>query len=61
MSDKRHQLSILDQWASQSGQVSRSTERLAEIRLAPAPRSGHLMGLVYPSEAISASMARFSG
>lgn len=29
--DKRHQLSILDQWASQSGQVSRSTERLAEI------------------------------
>jgi len=31
MSDKRHQLSILDQWASQSGQVSRSTERLSEI------------------------------
>lgn len=31
MSDKRHQLSILDQWATQSGQVSRSTERLAEI------------------------------
>ena len=31
MSDKRHQLSILDQWASGSGQVSRSTERLAEI------------------------------
>lgn len=29
--DKRHQLSILDQWATQSGQVSRSTERLAEI------------------------------
>jgi len=31
MSDKRQQLSILDQWASQSGQVSRSTERLSEI------------------------------
>jgi IS5 family transposase len=31
MSDKRHQLSILDQWATQSGQVSRSTERLSEI------------------------------
>ena len=31
MSDKRHQLSMLDQWASQSGQVSRSTERLSEI------------------------------
>ena len=31
MSDKRHQLSILDQWASKSGQVSRSTERLQEI------------------------------
>lgn len=31
MSDKRHQLSILDQWATQSGQISRSTERLAEI------------------------------
>lgn len=31
MSDKRHQLSILDQWASQSGQVSRSSERLHEI------------------------------
>lgn len=31
MSDKRHQLSILDQWATQTGQVSRSTERLAEI------------------------------
>ncbi|HYW35294.1 MAG TPA: IS5 family transposase [Balneolaceae bacterium] len=31
MSDKRRQLSILDQWATQSGQVSRSTERLAEI------------------------------
>jgi len=31
MSDKRHQLSILDQWASSSGQVSRSTERLSEI------------------------------
>lgn len=31
MPDKRHQLSILDQWASQSGQVSRSTERLSEI------------------------------
>ncbi|MDR8391400.1 IS5 family transposase [Aliifodinibius sp. S!AR15-10] len=29
--DKRDQLSILDQWASQSGQVSRSTERLQEI------------------------------
>lgn len=31
MSDKRHQLSILDQWAAQSGQISRSTERLQEI------------------------------
>lgn len=31
MSDKPHQLSILDQWASQSGQVSRSTERLSKI------------------------------
>ena len=31
MSDKRQQLSILDQWATQSGQVSRSTERLSEI------------------------------
>ena len=31
MSDKRQQLSILDQWASSSGQVSRSTERLSEI------------------------------
>ncbi|HLR31736.1 MAG TPA: IS5 family transposase [Fodinibius sp.] len=31
MSDKRHQLSILDQWASGTGQVSRSTERLFEI------------------------------
>jgi len=31
MSDKRHQLSILDQWACGSGQVSRSTERLSEI------------------------------
>lgn len=31
MLDKRHQLSILDQWASGSGQVSRSTERLSEI------------------------------
>jgi IS5 family transposase len=31
MSDKRHQLSILDQWASSSGQVSRSTQRLSEI------------------------------
>ncbi|MDR8394681.1 IS5 family transposase [Aliifodinibius sp. S!AR15-10] len=31
MSDKRHQLSILDQWASGSGQVSRSTKRLSEI------------------------------
>jgi IS5 family transposase len=31
MSDKRHQLSILDQWASASGQVSRSDERLTEI------------------------------
>jgi hypothetical protein len=31
MSDKRHQLSILDEWATQSGQVSRSTERLSEI------------------------------
>lgn len=31
MSDRRHQLSILDQWATQSGQISRSTERLAEI------------------------------
>lgn len=31
MSDKRHQLSILDQWASGSGQVSRSTQRLCEI------------------------------
>jgi IS5 family transposase len=31
MSDKRHQLSILDQWASGSGQVSRSTQRLSEI------------------------------
>lgn len=31
MPDKRHQLSILDQWATQSGQVSRSTERLSEI------------------------------
>src|SRR5699024_8646445 len=31
MSDKRQQLSILDQWASQSGQISRSTERLNEI------------------------------
>lgn len=29
--DKRHQLSILDQWASGSGQVSRSRQRLAEI------------------------------
>lgn len=29
--DKRDQLSILDEWASQSGQVSRSTERLQEI------------------------------
>ncbi len=31
MSDKRQQLSILDQWASGSGQVSRSTKRLREI------------------------------
>lgn len=31
MSDRRHQLSILDQWAAQSGQISRSTERLAKI------------------------------
>lgn len=31
MSDKRQQLSILDQWATQSGQVSRSTKRLSEI------------------------------
>ena len=31
MSDKRQQLSILDQWATQSGQISRSTERLQEI------------------------------
>ena len=31
MSDKRQQLSILDQWATQSGQVSRSTERLSGI------------------------------
>ncbi|MDZ7691965.1 MAG: IS5 family transposase [Balneolaceae bacterium] len=31
MSDKRQQLSILDQWATGSGQVSRSTERLTEI------------------------------
>lgn len=31
MSDRRHQLSILDQWATESGQISRSTERLAEI------------------------------
>jgi IS5 family transposase len=29
--DKRHQLSILDQWASNSTQVSRSTKRLQEI------------------------------
>jgi IS5 family transposase len=29
--DKREQLSILDQWASQSGQVSRSTKRLKAI------------------------------
>ncbi len=29
--DKRNQLSILDQWASQSGQVSRSTKRLKTI------------------------------
>src|SRR6056297_3056991 len=29
--DKRHQLSILDQWASTSTQVSRSTKRLQEI------------------------------
>lgn len=29
--DKRHQLSILDQWASNSLQVSRSTKRLQEI------------------------------
>lgn len=31
MSDKRQQLSILDQWASQSNQISRSDERLSEI------------------------------
>ena len=31
MSDKRQHLSILDQWATQSGQVSRSTERLSGI------------------------------
>ncbi len=31
MSDKRQQLSILDQWASESPQVSRSDERLSEI------------------------------
>src|SRR6056297_2649398 len=29
--DKRHQLSILDQWASNSTQVSRSTKRLQKI------------------------------
>jgi transposase len=29
--DKRHQLSILDQWTSNSTQVSRSTKRLQEI------------------------------
>jgi hypothetical protein len=29
--DKRHQLSILDQCASNSTQVSRSTKRLQEI------------------------------
>ncbi|MCH2449942.1 MAG: IS5 family transposase [Gracilimonas sp.] len=31
MSDKRQQLSMLDQWASESPQVSRSDERLSEI------------------------------
>ena len=31
MSDKHHQLSIPGQWTNQSGQVSRSGERLAEI------------------------------
>src|SRR5699024_6894997 len=31
MSDKHHQLSIPGQWTNQTGQVSRSCERLAEI------------------------------
>src|SRR5699024_11552655 len=31
MTDKHHQLIILGEWTNQSGQVSRSGERLAEI------------------------------
>jgi hypothetical protein len=30
MTEKRQELSIVDQWVSQSGQVSRSTKRLIE-------------------------------